>query len=239
VFLRGTRKKKWYGKFRVYMKDRDGKEVEKTRKVVLGLKSGLPKWEAEETLQALIQKENGRGSGTPILPADDNVTFEWFVTERYLPMRQGQWRPATAKKTQFEVKKYLIERFRSMPLRTIGPFEIQMLLNDLARKYSESIVKHAYVNIRSIMRTAQKLSFIPTNPSEDTKMPETKAVSRPTETAEQIITLIDAIEDPHDLCLMSIGLFCATRTSETLGLQWKSYASDRLFIHSTAYEGRL
>src|SRR5438067_9312687 len=58
-------------------------------------------------------------------------------------------------------------------------------------------------------------------------------------TAEQIVKLIDAIQDPHDLCLMSIGLFCATRTSEILGLQWKSYAGDRLIIHSTAYEGRL
>ncbi len=49
------------------------------------------------------------------------------------------------------------------------------------------------------MQTAQKPSFITANPSEDTKMPETKAVSRPTMTAEQIIKLIDAIEDPHDL----------------------------------------
>jgi hypothetical protein len=38
---------------------------------------------------------------------------------------------------------------------------------------------------------------------------------------------------------MSIGLFWATRTNETFGLQWKSYSGDRLIIHSTAYEGRL
>jgi len=75
--------------------------------------------------------------------------------------------------------------------------------------------------------------------AEDTRMPETKAVDRPTMTAGQIIQLVNAIEEPHDLCLMSIGLFCATRTSETFGLQWKSYAGDRLIIHSTAYEGRL
>jgi integrase len=89
------------------------------------------------------------------------------------------------------------------------------------------------------MRTAQKLKFITDNPAEDTRMPETKAVSRPTMTAEQILQLVNGIEDPHDLCLVSIGLFRATRTSETLGLQWKSYAEDRLIIHSTAYEGRL
>jgi integrase len=239
VYLQGTREKKWYGKFRVYMRDRDGKEVEKTRKVVLGAKSGLRKWEAEKKLQELIRRENGDGTSNSISQADDTVTFDWFVAERYLPMRRGQWRPATRQKTEFEINKYLVRRFVGAPLRKIGAFEIQMLLNELALQYSESIVKHAYGNIRSIMRSAQKLCFINANPSEDAKMPETKAVNRPTMTAQQIIKLIDAIENPHDLCLMSIGLFCATRTSETLGLQWKSYAGDRLVIHSTAYEGRL
>jgi integrase len=85
-----------------------------------------------------------------------------------------------------------------------------------------------FVNLRSILRMAQKLKFISDNPGEEIKMPETREVNRPTITAEQIIELIDAIEDPHDLCLMSIGLFCATRTSETFGLQWKSYAGDKL-----------
>lgn len=114
-----------------------------------------------------------------------------------------------------------------------------MSLNDLAQRFSESIVKHAYVNIRSIMRMAQKLKFIADDPAEDTRMPETKAVSRPTMTPEQIIKLIDSISDAHDLCVMSIGLFCATRTSETFGLQWKCYAGDRLITQSTAYEGKL
>jgi integrase len=241
VYEKGTRIKKWYGKFRVYMRDREGKEVARTQRVVLGLKSKLRKHEAEKKLQEIIQRENGAGKdGTAPSPkSDDSVTFEWFVAERYLPMRRGQWRPATKDKTEFEIKKYLVSRFKDTPLRKIGTFEIQMLLNDLAREFSESIVKHAYVNVRSIVRMAQKLKFIAENPGEDTRMPETRAVSRPTMTPEQIVKLIDSIRDPHDLCLMSIGLFCATRASETFGLQWKSYSGDRLIIQSTAYEGKL
>lgn len=239
VYLQGTREKKWYGKFRIYFRDRDGKEVEKTRKVVLGKKSGLRKWEAEKKLQEIILRENGEGKAVPVLPADDSVTFDWFVTERYLPMRRGRWRPATKEKTEFEINRYLVERFKGVPLREIGAFDLQVLLNDLALKYSESIVKHAYVNLRSIMKTALKLKFVSENSGEDVKMPETKAIKRPTMTAQQIVRLIDAIEDPHDLCLMSIGLFCATRTSETFGLQWKAYGGDRLVVHGTAYDGRL
>lgn len=239
VYLQGTREQKWYGKFRVYLKDRDGKEVEKTRKIVLGTKAQLRKWEAVKKLQGIILRENGNGGTATLVTALEDVTFDWFVQERYLPMRQGSWRPATKVKTEFEVRKYLVERFTGVPLSRIGAFEIQMVLNNLASDFSESIVKHAYVNVRSIMRTAQKLKFIADNPADDVRMPETKTVRRPTMTAQQIASLIDAIEDPHDLCLMSVGLFCATRTSETFGLQWKSYLGDRLVVHSTAYEGHL
>jgi integrase len=241
VYEKGTRVKKWYGKFRVYMRDREGKEVTKTKRVVLGLKSKLRKHEAEERLRQIIQRENGIGKNgeIPLPRSDDSVTFGWFVSQRYLPMRCGQWRPATKDKTEYEIKKYLVSRLKDTPLSKVGTFEIQMLLNDLAREFSESIVKHAYVNVRSIMRMAQKLKFIAENPGADTRMPETRAVSRPTMTSEQIVKLIDSISDPHDLCLISIGLFCATRTSETFGLQWKSYCGDKLIIQGTAYQGRL
>ncbi len=240
VFEKGKRIKKWYGQFRVYRTDREGKEVERTRKVVLGLKSELRKYEAEERLEGIVRRENGKvGSAVAARQTDGAVTFDWFVKEKYLPMRRGQWRRATRDKTEFEINKYLIEEFKTVPLRTIGLFELQTLLNNLAEKYSESIVKHAFVNLRSVMKMAQKLKFIADNPGEETKMPATRPVERPTMTPGQINSLIRAIENPHDLCLMCIGLFCATRTSETFGLQWKSYLGDRLMIHSTAYEGEL
>jgi len=239
VYLQGTRQKKWYGKFRLYLKGQDGGEVERTRKVVLGNKSELRKWEAEEKLQTIVQEENGKSVAGFISKADDSVTFGWFVTEKYIPMRCGQWRPATKQKTEFEIDKYLVGSFKNVPIRDLGLFELQVLLNKLAESYSESIVRHAFVNIRSIMRLARKLRFVQEDPAEELKMPQTKEVKRPTMTAEQIVKLIDAIDDIHDLCLMSVALFCATRTSETLGLTWKSYARDKLIPLNTAFEGKL
>jgi integrase len=239
VYLRGTREKKWYGKFRVYFKGQNGEEVERTRKVVLGLKSELRKWEAEEQLQTIVQRENGKGVAGFVPKADNSVTFGWFVHEKYVPMRRGRWRPATRQKTEFEIDQYLVENFKTVPVRDLGLFELQVLLNKLAESYSESIVRHAFVNIRSIMCLARKLKFVQDDPAEELKMPQTKEVKRPTLTAEQIAQLIDSIDDVHDLCLMSVALFCATRTSETLGLTWKSYAGDKLTPLNTAFEGRL
>ena len=112
VFEKGKRIKKWYGQFRIYMKDREGKEVEKTRKVILGLKSELRKYQAEEKLEEIVRRENGKaGSAVAVRQADDTVTFGWFVEEKYLPIRRGCWRRATREKTEFEINKYLVKKF--------------------------------------------------------------------------------------------------------------------------------
>ena len=240
VYEKGARIKKWYGQFRVYQRDQQGKEVRKNKKVVLGLKSQLRKHEAEEKLREIIRQHNGK---TPaeraLLPPDDSVTFDWFVKEKYLPLRRGRWSTATKEKTEYEINRYLVESLKDIPLRKIGLFELQMLLNNLAEKFSESIVKHAFVNVRSIMKVAKKLKVLAENLGEDLEMPVTRPVEKPVITAEEINSLIDAVEDPHDRCLVAIGLFCATRTSETFGLKWKAYHGDRLTIETTAYEGHL
>lgn len=240
VHEKGTRIKKWYGQFRVYLRNQQGEEVSKRKKVVLGLKSQLRKHEAEEKLREIIRHSNGRTpSARALLPPDDSVTFAWFIKEKYFPLRRGKWGPATKKKTEFEINHYLVERFKGTSLRNIDLFELQTLLNDLAEKYSDSIVRHAFVNLKSIMRVAKKLKVLAEDPAEELDMPITRPVDRPTITAEQINSVIDSIDDLHDLCVMAIGLFCATRTSETFGLQWKAYRDDRLMIETTAFEGQL
>lgn len=238
VYLKGIKTKKWYGKFRVYYKDREGQEVCQTKRVVLGAKSELKKWEAEKKLEQIAAVANGSAGQTPTtLLADDSVTFAWFVEERYLPMRRGRWRVATKKSTEFEIRHYLVSKFGPRPLRELDPFQLQMWLNKLAEKYADTVVRHSYVNLRAILKMARKLKFLVENPAEDLEMPETREVIRPTLTAQQICTLIDGVENLRDKALLCVGIFCATRASETFGLTWKSYLGDRLLVQSTAYEG--
>jgi len=239
VYLKGVKTKKWYGKFRVYYKDRNGQEVSRTKRVVLGAKSSMTKWEAEKKLERTALVANGGGGKTPTILADDSVTFGWFVEERYLPMRRGRWRPATKKTTEFEIGHYLVAHFGEIPLRDLDPFQLQMWLNNLATKYADSVVRHAYVNMKAVLKMARKLKFLGDNPAEDLEMPETREVDRPVISAEQICQLIDNIEHPLDRALVCIALFCATRASETFGLTWKSYLGERLLIQATAFEGQL
>jgi integrase len=85
---------------------------------------------------------------------------------------------------------------------------------------------------------AKKQKFLTEDPGEDVNMPQTKPVQKPVLLREQILALIGAIEDIHDLCLLYVGIFCGPRTSEVMGLQWKSWTGDALLPHGTAYEGQ-
>ena len=53
---------------------------------------------------------------------------------------------------------------------------------------------------------------------------------------EQTLSLLEAITDLQDLCLMHVGIFSRPRASEVMGFQWKSWTGVSL-PHGTAYEG--
>ena len=238
VYPRGRKVKMWYGKYTVYLRNEEGKEVGKRRHIPLCPKAGTPKWKAEQMLHALILNETGVPAKTATPTASDSATFRWFVEERYIPMRQGAWSPAYRKINTYEIKHYLVGHFGRVPLMQLGTFEIQVWLNNLATKYSQSVVRHCYSNIRSITHMAKKMNFLTSDPAEDVTMPQTKPVEKPQMTQKQILALIGGIQDLHDLCLMYVGIFCGPRASEVMGLQWKSWTGTTLVPHGTAFEGQ-
>lgn len=239
VYLQGQRVKKWYGKYLIYGQDQEGKEVRRHRNVAICPKAGNPKWKAEQLLREMILKECGVLAQMPVLPSDDSLTFRWFVKERYIPMRQGKWSPAYRKTNLYHIEHYLTAQFGDVPLKRLDTFAIQVWLNSLADKgYSHAIVRHCFTNVRAITHMAKKQKFLTEDPGEDVNMPQTKPVKQPVLSREQILALIGAIEDVHDLCLLYVGIFCGPRASEVMGLQWKSWTGDALLPQGTAYEGQ-
>ncbi|HET9086566.1 MAG TPA: tyrosine-type recombinase/integrase [Acidobacteriaceae bacterium] len=108
----------------------------------------------------------------------------------------------------------------------------------LAGPYYRRTLTLAGLNQRmQLMRQARKRKFITENPTEDIELPDLKPVSRPTLQPDQIMALLNSIQDLHDRWLMCVALVCGTRTSETLGLQWKCFTGDRLIPCGTVYEG--
>jgi len=241
VYPSGKRVKTWYGKYLVYRRDQQGKEVCKHRCVKICPKANTPKWKAEQMLQEIILKETKGVGPTPTLPPDDSVTFRWFVKERYIPMRRGSWSPTYKKTNTYNLEHYLIEHFGNLPLRQLTTFEIQIWLNKLVeeKNYSESVVRSCFSNIRAITHLARKQKFLVDDPGEDVTMPITKLAEKPVISREQTLALLGAITDLHDLCLMHIGIFSGPRASEAMGFQWKSWTGESLVPHGTAVEGTL
>ena len=166
VYPSGKRVKMWYGKFSVYRKDQQGKEVRKSRSIKLCPKAGTPKWKAEQILQEIILKQTNGVGPIPTLPPDDSVTFRWFVQERYIPMRRGSWSPTYKKTNTYNLEHYLIGYFGEMPLRNLSTFEIQVWLNKLVEEkdYSDSVVRSCFNNIRAITRLARSKSSLSKTP---------------------------------------------------------------------------
>ena len=239
VYLRGQRPQMWYGRFMLYQRDCNGKEVSKQRNVPICPKARVPKTRAAQMLEEIILRESTVPGKPGALSPDDSVTFSWFVHQRYIPMRLGRWSPAYRRTNSYAVEHYLISRFGETPLRDLSTFEIQVYLNQLAEKYSESVVHQAFTNVRAIMHLARKQKYVVEDPAEDVVLPLTMPVEKPLMSRGQILALLGAVEDLHDLCLLYVGIFCGPRASEVFGLQWKSWTGESLIPHGTAYEGKL
>ena len=90
IVLRG---KRWYGYYRKDVIDPETEEERSARIVVaLGLKSEMTKPAAREALRKEIAKQTGQIPDGRILK-DGSVTFEWFVRNRYFPLRRGTGGP--------------------------------------------------------------------------------------------------------------------------------------------------
>jgi len=106
--LRG---KRWYGYFRKEVIDPETDQVRVVRVVArLGLKTEMTKGAAREALRQEIAKQTKHVADGRTLK-DGSVTFEWFVRNRYFPIREGDWRPETAKEKKAQIEIDLIARF--------------------------------------------------------------------------------------------------------------------------------
>jgi integrase len=227
----------YYGHYNLYVTDpMTGCETRKQPMFVIGSASKMRKWEAEEVLRKRVESKVGPLQQQRM---DPMTTFNWFVENRYVPMRSGGWGEATRETNDYDLKHYLAPIFSARALGSISEFELQVFLNQVAIKYSDSVVRHCYALLKSIFKTARKQKFIDDNPAEDLVMPKTKPVKKPTTTPQYIRALYEGIEDPRDHALMCAALFCAPRTSEAFGLTWKSYREDHFQFSSTAWRGKL
>ena len=158
VSLRG---KMWYGYFRRRVLD---PKTEENRVdivcVQLGPKTRLTKSGAREALRMEVAKQTGQNLGGRVRK-DSSTSFEWFVRNRYFPLRQGDWRPETAKEKMSQIELDLIGKFGEFPLESIDRFMLQtMSINSLIATVRTGSNKLAPTCVPSSTKLSNK-SFYP------------------------------------------------------------------------------
>ncbi len=237
VVLRG---KKWYGYFRRRVLDpMTERERVDTVCIQLGLKSQMTKFEARETLRAQIHNQTGQNLDER--PRKDSaVSFGWFVRNRYLPLREGDWRPETAKIKKIQIEQDLLAKFEEVPLEMVDKFMLQTHLNNLATRLSQDRVKHARSYLKSIFDEAIDQQFLVSDPARKLKVPNhLRPKNKQVLTWEQMREAL-AKTSTRDRVLLMLDMTGALRPSELFALRWRSFDNrNTLSITETVYKGQI
>lgn len=230
---RGTKSKRWYGHYFRYLTDAAGKETRKHVVLVLGEKSKLRKWAAEEKLRKII------ASASKAQPKPSALTLDWFVTERFLPMRSAQWAPSTRETNLYHLNRHILPTLGEKVLCDIEKFHCQVFINGLAEKgFSFTIVDHCRTMLKAVFEEALDADLIGKNPARKLVNPETREAEKPVLPKLQARQLLEALPF-RDRLMAAIAAFCAMRPGEIFGLRWSSWRADHFQIEGTAWRGTL
>jgi integrase len=235
---RGSKRKRWYGHYYVYIADESGRETRRHLGVQLGEKSKLRKWEAENKLRKII------ANTSKAQPRANNLTLEWFTKERFLPMRAAQWAPSTRETNLYILNRHILPALGAKPVCELEKFHCQVFLNGLAakteerRQFSFTVIDHCRTMLKAILEEAVEADVIGNNPARKLVNPETKEARKHVLERGDSRQLLNALPT-RDRLIAMIAAFCAMRPGEIFGLRWSSWREDYFHIEGTAWRGTL
>lgn len=103
----------------------------------------MTKSQARDALRTEVTKSTGQNLAGSRVLKDSSTTFGWFVRNRYFPLREGDWRPETAKVKKIQIEEDLLGKLEDDPLDSIDRFMLQTHVNNLAERMSQDRVKQA------------------------------------------------------------------------------------------------
>jgi hypothetical protein len=139
---------RWVSQFWVYRKNEGGREVRHHRTVTLGDVRHMTKTEAKAALQKLVAKEAPTRK-------DGKLTLSEYA-DQWLSLKAAKWRDSTLQTNRQIVNSHILKSpLADRPLESITTDDLQILLNELARRnYSYSVVQHVASFLRQIFAKA-------------------------------------------------------------------------------------
>jgi len=238
VLLRG---KRWYGYFRKRIINPITNEEEaKLVCVPLDLKTNMTKSQARDVLRTEVMKSTGQNLAGSRVLKDSSTTFGWLVRNRYFPLREGDWRPESAKVKKIQIERDLLAKFEEYPLDSMDRFMLQTHVNDLAELMSQDRVKQARSYLKSIFDEAIEQEFLTKDPTRKLKTPKNLRPKDKQVLTWQQLWLALAKSTGRDRLLLMMDMTEALRPSELFALRWRSFDDvDTLSITETVYKGKI
>ena len=232
VVLVGKHVKKWRGHFYVYQKQADGSEVRRHHNIFLGLKSEMDKGQAKSKLRETIARETKN-----VAPAPTAVSLRWFYENRFLPQKEEQWKVTSRPKTKRFIENYVLRRLGETLLPDLDKFTLQIYLNELAPKFSKSVLQKVRVYLNSMLSEAVELEMLGKNPAAKLSVPQSgKRTAKQHLTPEQIPLILFYLSD-RDRLIVRMFLVLGLRPGEMFALRWNDKDGNSLKIDSSISEG--
>jgi integrase len=209
--------------------------------VSLGPKSKMTKTEARQALEHEIIKQLGQpGSPTRIMN-DGSVTLEWFVNNRFLPLKETVWKDETAKTKKILIQLDIVEPLGAIPLVNFDKFSLQLHLNKLASTKSKDRVLQMRAYIRDIFAEAVDQDFLVKDPARKIKVPaQLRATDTTTLTWDQLRLALSKLS-LRDRILLELDMTNALRPSELFAFRWRrfNFQQSTLTVAETVYKGNI
>ena len=172
------------------------------------------------------------------------VTFGWFVRNRYLPLKEADWREETAKVKKLIITADLIVPFEDVRLEKFDKYILQNHLNQLAKTHSKDRVLQIRSYVRAIFAEAVDQDYLMKDPARSVKVPANlREVDKTTLTWDQLRAALAGLGEQslRDWILMKLDMSNALRPSEAFALRWRSLLQEPLLldIHETVYRGKI
>ena len=235
------RGKKWYGYFRktVINPITKQKMIVRAPHIILGLRSKMTKGQARAALDLEMTRQGARPGPNGRIMQDGSMSFAWFVTNRYLPLKKADWSEETAKNKTFLIQQNLVDDLGEIPLNNFDKFTLQTQINKLAATKPKDTVLQMRAYVRDMFSEAVDQGFLTKDPSIKVKVPaRLRATDTTTLTWDQLRAALDDMES-HDRVCLELDMTNALRPSELFALRWCRWdaANLKMNIVETVYKG--